>query len=412
LSRNLTRTQAILLGLLVVVTLALGGSALLVLNERSGWGSGSIRIFVGFPDINGVEVGTRVRIQGIDAGEVEAIHPPQVPGEPVKLQLRIAGKYRHLVREDAKVQIAADSLLAGKIVRIVPGATSANPIEDRGELRADLQPDALEGIAKAAGKLNNLLSEVDAAMQALRKDNGAVTQDLVNAAKKLNAVLTKADAALDDIDKGHGTLGKLVKDEKLYKELTETLLEVKAAIGDVRGGEGALGKQAMASLADVRQLVNSVKQNSDAIKSLPVVRSYVIDINKELIRPDCTRYRIWCAESDLFEPGRAILTAKGKSKLDDAAEWLIKHKYDDSEILVAAFAEPGQPAEFAATVTQKQAEVVVEYLRTKKVHHTGWWWWSVRPIRPLGCGNNPTPVPETEKMPAARIEMLVFVPQK
>ena len=105
-----------------------------------------------------------------------------------------------------------------------------------------------------------------------------------------------------------------------------------------------------------------------------------------------------------------MLTANGKVKLDTAAEWLIKHKYEGSEILIAVFAEPNQPAEFASTVTQKQAEVTVEYLRTKKVHHTGWWWWSTRPIRGIGCGNTPTPVPEKEKMPAARVEIIVFVP--
>jgi len=42
----------------------------------------------------------------------------------------------------------------------------------------------------------------------------------------------------------------------------------------------------MASLSDVRRMVNSVKQNSDAIKALPVVRSYVDDPNKDLIRPN------------------------------------------------------------------------------------------------------------------------------
>ncbi len=412
MSRNLSRTQAILLGVLVLVTLSLGGAALLLLSERAGWGGGSIRVLVGFPDINGVEVGTRVRIQGMDAGEIEAIVQPDKRGDPVKLQLRIAGKYRHLVGEDAKVQIASDSLLAGKIVRIVPGSATARLVADRSELRADLQPDALEGIAQAASKLNSLLAEVDGAMQALRKNNGSVTQDLIDATKKLNSVLTKADAAFDDIDKGQGTLGKLVKDDKLYTELTATLLEVKSAIKDVRGGEGVLGKEALAALADVRQLVNSVKQNSDAIKSLPLISSYVVDYKKELIRPDCKRYRLWHAEKDLFEPGKAVLTAAGKKRLDESADWLNQHKYEGSEILVASFAEPTQQPDFAAAVTQKQSEVAVEYLRNKKVHHTGWWWWDTRPIRGLGCGNNPSPVPETEKMPAARIELLVFVPQK
>ena len=419
MSRNLSRTQASLLGLLVIVTLALGGSALLILNERSGWGGGSIRVLVGFPDINGVEVGTRVRIQGMDAGEIEAILPPDDPGQPVKLRLRIAGKYRHLLREDAKVQIASENLLAGKVVRILPGSAQAKLVEDQGFLQADIQPDTLEGIARAAAKLNSLLTEVDGAMQNFRKNEGSVTQDLVDATRKLNTVLTKADAALDGIDKGQGTLGKLVKDESLYKELTETLLQVKAAIHDVRGGEGTLAKksndayaEAMASLQDVRRMVNSVKQNSDAIKALPVVRSYVVDNNKELIRPDCNRYRLWYAEKDLFEPGKAVLTEIGKTRLDEAAVWLNQHNDNGSEILVASFAEPSQQADFAQAVTLKQSEVAVEYLRSKKVHHTGWWWWSTRPIRGIGCGNNPSPIPETEKVPAARMELLVFVPQK
>jgi phospholipid/cholesterol/gamma-HCH transport system substrate-binding protein len=418
-SRNLSRTQASLLGCLVIGTLVLGGSALFVLNERSGWVSGSFRVFAGFPTVHGVKVGTRVHIQGIDVGEIEAIVPPENPGEPVRLQLRIAEKYRHLVRDDAKVQIASESLFVGKVVRILPGSPQAKVVDDQGELMADLQPDALEGIAQAATKLSNLLTEVDGAMRTFRNNEGSITQDLLNAAKKLNIVLTKAEAALEGIDKGQGTLGKLVKEEALYKELTETLLQVKAAIHDVRGADGSLAKktneayaEAMASLQDVRRMVNSVKQNSDAIKALPVVRSYVVDHNKELIRPDCKRYRLWYAQKDLFEPGKALLTANGRTKLDEAAIWLSKHKYDGSEILVASFAEPAEQPDFAQAVTQKQSEVAVEYLRSKKVHHTGWWWWSTRPIRGIGCGANPSPIPETEKIPAARMELLVFVPQR
>jgi phospholipid/cholesterol/gamma-HCH transport system substrate-binding protein len=374
-SRNLSRSQAMLLGAVVLAALALGAAGLGVLGDRSGWGGGSVRVVVAFPDIDGATVGTRVRIQGMDAGEIEAIVPPENPGEPVRLRLRVAGKYRHLLRDDARVQIASESLLAGKIVRIIPGSPGARLLDDQGELKADAQPDLLEGITQSA--------------------------------TKLNSVLAKADLVLASIDKGEGSLGKLVKDDKLYKELTETLLELKSAIGEVRGTDGAI-----ASLQDVRRMVQSVKQNSDAIKSMPLVRSYIVDYAKELVRPDCDRHRIWYAEKELFEPGKAVLTEHGKKKLDEAADWLNKHKDDGSEIVIAAFAEPSQMADFAQAVTQKQSEVVTDYLRTKKVHHTGWWWWSTRPIRSLGCGNNPTPVPETEKMPAARVEVIVFVPRK
>ena len=421
MARQLSRPQAIWLGGWVVVALGLGSAALFVLSDRAGWGNGAFHVHAGFPDINGAMPGTRVRIQGMDAGEVEAVLPPETPGELVKLRLRVAGKYRHLVREDARVQIASDSLLAGKVVRILPGSAQAAAIDDGGELRADIKPDLIDGVAQAAIKLNTLLTEVDGAMQAFRKSEGSVTQDLVTVTKKLNVVLTKADAALDGIDKGEGTLGKLLKNETLYNELTETLQQVKGAIGDVRSPEGTLGKlvktneayaEAMASLKDVRQMVNSVKQNSDAIKALPVVRSYIVDPAKELVRPDCKRTRKWYAESDLFEPGKAVLTAGGKKRLGEAAAWLNQQKDNGAEIVVASFAEPTQKADFAQTVTQKQSEVVIEYLRSQhQVHRTGWWWWSTRPIRGIGCGNQPTPMPETEKLPAARIELIVFVPQ-
>ena len=259
MSRQLSRLQSICLGLLVFATLALGGSGPDDPQRTLRLGVGqSSHLSVGFADVNGVEVGTRVRIQGIDAGEIEAIVPPENPGDTVKLRLRIAGKYRHLVRDDAKVQIANETLLAGKIVRILPGSAERTVLADHGELKADIQPDLIEGIAQAAGKLNKLLIEVDDAMQAFRKNDGSVTEDLIGATKKLNTVLAKADAALDTIEKGEGTLGKLVKDESLYDELTETLAERQVGhLATCSNGEGTLGK-----------LIKSNEAYAEAVASL------------------------------------------------------------------------------------------------------------------------------------------------
>ena len=422
MTRPLSRIQSALLGCVVLAAVGLAGGGMFLLGERNGWNGDSFRVVAGFPDVGGVEVGSRVRIQGIDAGEIETLLPPERPGEPVKLRLRIAGKYRHLVGTDAKVQIASETMLAGKIVRILPGAADAEPVADGGELATVVQPDLMEGIAQATNKLNRLLTEVDSAMQAFRQregSTGSITKDLADATRKLNIVLAKADSALGSIERGDGTLGKLVKDRALYDELTETLAEMKSAMKDIQSSDGTLAKlvknneaynEAMASLSDVRKMVASVKQNADAIKALPVVRNYVVDPHKELIRPDCVRFRRYLAEKDLFDPGKAVLTAKGKANLDYMAEWVNDQKHSKTEVLVAAFAEPGQDADYAQTVTQKQSEVVLEYLKSHhQVHRIGRWNWSTRTVRAIGCGTLPTPVPEKEKLPAARIELIVFV---
>ncbi len=292
MSRALTPLQAVTLAVVVLGGVALGIVGLFAAGSRH-WVGDAFHVRAGFKDVGGVEVGTRVRIQGIDAGEVAAIEPPAAAGADVMLRLRLAGKYHSLVGSDAKVEIVSDSLLSGRVVRIVPGSPGAAPVADEA---------VLAGVSAAD-----------------------LTESMAQAATKLNKVLTQADAVVQDVRGGKGTLGKLLQDDKLYTELTGAVGEVKGAMQDVRSGEGSLGKlvksndlyaEALKSLQDVRQLATSVKQNSDAIKALPVVRNYVVDVNKELIRPDCRRERKWYAEADLFEPGRAVLTERGKHKLD------------------------------------------------------------------------------------------------
>jgi phospholipid/cholesterol/gamma-HCH transport system substrate-binding protein len=384
LSRSLTRMQAAVLGAVVLLGLALGVIGLFAAGSRH-WLPDAFHIRAGFADVGGVEPGTRVRVQGIDAGEVEAVEPPGAPGGEVTLRLRVAGKYRPLVTADSQVEIAGDGLLGGKVVRILPGNPAAGPAGDNALLR------------------------------------GKQGSDLAQATARLNTVLAEAEIVVAGVREGKGTVGKLVRDEKLYNELTATLGEVKAALNEVRGGEGTVGMlvksneaytEAIRSLQEVRGLVASVRQNSDAIKALPVVRSYVVDVNKELIRPDSERHRKWYDEAALFQPGKAVLTDRGRGHLDEAAAWMNGHKEDRSEVVVAAFASHGHNPDFAQTLTQKQAEVVVEYLRSNHgVHRMGFLPWDNRHVRAIGCGVNGPPVPEKEKLPSARVELLVFVPQ-
>ncbi len=424
MSRELTRLQALLLGAIVLVSLVLGGSALFAIHERRNLGPDAFTVHAGFRDIAGIEVGTRVRVQGIDAGEVTAIVPPDSPGDSVHLEMRLAGKLRRLVSRDAKVQIANETLLSGKVVRILPGSASAGPVENGAALGVVEAADILDSVAQAAAKLQHLLTEADATLASVRKGEGAagqITHDLAQATGKLNGVLTKVDDTLGRVQKGEGSLGKLIRDDKLYDELTDTLGQVKAAMAEIQSGQGTLGKlvknnevyaETLGSLQDMRRLVTSLKQNSDAIKSLPVVRSYVVDVNKELIRPDCKRSRKWFPEEQLFEPGRAVLTSDGKQRLDEAASWLKEHKEAGSEVVVAAFADGKGSADFAQTLTEKQSQAVVDYLKSQhRVHRTGFWWWSSRNVKAVGIGASPTPTPETEALPAARIELLLFVPE-
>src|SRR5260370_35007615 len=105
MSPPLSRMQALLLGAVVLAGLAVAGAGLFAGGSRQWLWSDTFHVTVGFAQIRGVDAGTRVRVQGIEAGEVEAVEPPAAPGGEVLLRLRLDGRLRHLIRADASVQI-------------------------------------------------------------------------------------------------------------------------------------------------------------------------------------------------------------------------------------------------------------------------------------------------------------------
>ena len=346
MSRSLSRVQSVLLGVVVLGGLALGLLGLFAVDRRQGMIPETLRslgvpeswlkddrfhVRVGFRQVRGVEKGARVRVQGIDAGEVIAVEPPATPGGDVVLRLRLDGKVRHLVRADASAQIVAEGMIGGKVVEIAPGSPSADLVADNGTIAS-----------RNAGT---------------------------------NRRSCPADGALQEVRDGRGTLGKLVKDDSAYLELLNTL------------------KQGRNTLA-------SIQQNSDAIKEMPLVRSYVKDAHKLLVRPDCEPNRRSFAEKDLFEPGRAVLTDRGRQELDQLVPWLDGLKHKGSEVVVAANSDPNLDPPFALTLSQKQSEAVVGYLTD---HHAvqKMGWFTRRSVTPIGLGVAQSPLPSKGRAPCA-----------
>jgi phospholipid/cholesterol/gamma-HCH transport system substrate-binding protein len=346
-SRSLSRLQALLLGAVVLAGLLLAGAGLYAIGSRGWFGKDALNVQVGFREVRGVEVGTRVRIQGIDAGEVTAVEPPRQSGGPVILHLRLHGDYRQLVRTTSRVQIQSEGLIGGKVVEIQPG----HPI--------------------SPGEADQPVAE------------GAMLQSAPST--ELGDLMTQAGQTLEALQKGQGSLGKLANEPQAHDTLVAALQQIKETAG-------------------------SIQQTADAMQRLPIVRGYVENPVVLLERPNCNRDRRWFAESDLFEPGEAILTAQGKARLDEIAPWLEGMKHKGSEVVVAAYADQANnaSAEVALNCTRKQSEAVSQYLKS---HHAiqKMTMFSSRNVIPLGRGLGAPPSWEREKLPPARVEVIVFL---
>lgn len=163
MTRSLSGWQALLLGLVVLVGAVLAGVGIFATGGLDWFERDNLHVRTSFARINGVEVGSWVRVQGMEAGKVTSIEPPAQPGDPVILHMTIKGKFRHLVRSDSVVHIISEGLIGGKGLEILPrrprpGDPEPQPIAE-GVLLASVEPtdlmdqagDTLASIKKLAG---------------------------------------------------------------------------------------------------------------------------------------------------------------------------------------------------------------------------------------------------------------------
>lgn len=373
MTSSLSRHQAVLLGLSVVLAVTLSVSGLFAVGSRQWLWGDTFEVRAGFRQVRGVEAGTRVRVQGVDAGQVVAVEPPATPGGEVLVRLRVDGRLRHLVRADARARIVPEGMVGGKVMEIEPGSGSTPPVADGGFLATEPSVDLADAARELREEVGSTLKEV---------------RDGVH----------QAGQTLKEVRNGEGVMGK---------ELLQALREVNMTVQQVRDGEGVVGSELQQSLQQFRRTLSSIKQDVDAVQQLPLVGSYVKDPLKSLVRPDCERYQQWFTETDLFVPGQAVLTESGRARLMGLGPWLSNVQAKGAEVVVAAYADPAADTDLARIVTQKQSEAVCDFLKAHhSIHKVGWF--SRRSVTPVGCGADPRA--PGDKLPRPRVEVLVFVP--
>jgi phospholipid/cholesterol/gamma-HCH transport system substrate-binding protein len=392
-TRSLSIRQSAVLGLVVVLCLAAGVWGLFRVSARSGLWSDGQELTIVAADASNIEPGTPVRVRGIESGRVLGVEPV---GDGVHIRVRMDGKARESLFADASATVQTKGVLGVSVVDVKPGSAQAGPLHESAiPMRA--------------------------------------TPDLAEVTARLSAVAGRVDAILKEVQEGDGTLPKLLRDDAVYRDLKAASADTQKLVKNldetttaIRGDTQKTLKGVNESVEAVRneldgmktfvrngqEAVTAIRQDAEAVKALPIIRSYVEDPVSALVRPDCDRDRVVYGPEHFFETGTSILTEDGKARLGECAAWLNGQRPKNSEVVVAAFADPKSPdltGPAARMLTRKQAEVIVEFFRDRGVHKMGYV--SRRNVTPVGHGFDPSPVVEKEPLPASRIEVILFVPR-
>jgi len=174
-----------------------------------------IRLITYLPEVEGLETGAPVRLNGVAIGSVQSIGltpHPQDDAHNITLVLRIDRKFGNEIRTDSTASLITEGLLGNRYVTISRGLTGS-VIPPNGVVPGKEEAAMKQMVERGADLMQNL---------------GALSDDL--------------RGIVDDVHKGRGTLGKLMNDPALYNHLNSTAGKLDAIATSIEQGQGTAGK--------------------------------------------------------------------------------------------------------------------------------------------------------------------------
>src|SRR5215472_18340106 len=100
-------------GLFVVGGLLLFGAGMFLIGDRRQAFGKNIEYYSEFSNLAGLSKGAKVRVGGMENGEVLAIVVPDSPSSRFRVRWRIGANLRGLVRADSVVTIETEGIVGG-----------------------------------------------------------------------------------------------------------------------------------------------------------------------------------------------------------------------------------------------------------------------------------------------------------
>lgn len=190
-------SQKIRVGVFVIIGTIVLIVALYFIGSRQHIFTKNIKLHSVFENVSGLQIGNNVRYSGINVGTVTKIEMQEVG--KIIIQMSVEEKASSFIKKDAVASINSDGLVGSMVVNISPGIEQQELTVTSGDTIQSYNSASTESMLKTLNKTN---------------ENAALlTADLL---KITNQIL-----------EGESTLGMLISDTLLAKDIHQTIVELK-----------------------------------------------------------------------------------------------------------------------------------------------------------------------------------------
>jgi len=408
--------RSAIVGAFVLGGLLLFAGGLFLIGDRRMLFSRQFELYTTFGKVTGLQVGTTVRVAGLDAGEVLEIALPSKPSEKFRVHMRLREDVRPLVRTDSAAAVQTDGIVGSAFIQVGVGTDTARAVSPGDTITgidpiefADLIQEGRETFRTVSREIIDVKEDVSMALAALTETveaaNGIIAatgEDLrtlaatsAKIAEEVHGTMADTRAVVADVKAGRGTIGQLLTDRALYDRLTnaagaaeqtvhnlrETTERARAALETVAAPGGTaeqLTQTLRSTLLDVQEITSDLAEGTEALKYNFLFRGffdergfYDLDsIGREsylsgaLEGNDRTALRIWLRADVLFErgpDGAERLTAGGRRRLDSAMSDFVRYPRN-SPLVVEGYAGG---ADMPYLLSDVRAQLVRDYLMSR-----------------------------------------------
>ncbi|MEZ7500126.1 MlaD family protein [Flavobacterium sp. Arc3] len=218
-----TTTQKIRLGLFVIIGLLIFILATYLIGDKQKMFGNTSHLETIFSNVNGLQIGNNVRYSGVNVGTVRAIE--MINDTNIKVDMIIDKTIFKHIKKDAVATIGSDGLVGSMIINILPGKGTQTPVEP-GDKISSLNRVSTDDLLKTLSKTNN------------------------NAAHLTENLLT----ITEEINQGKGTLGLLLNDAEIARDLKETMNYLKIS-----------GRETSNATKNLNNLLEALNSNNNVI---------------------------------------------------------------------------------------------------------------------------------------------------
>jgi phospholipid/cholesterol/gamma-HCH transport system substrate-binding protein len=232
-----------------------------------------------FRDVQGLTVGSDVRVAGVASGTVR-----EVALEKDKVRIELAIDHGIEVHRDAVARLDFQALSGTRFVSIDPGSPDAPPLAAGSTLRTE-EP---AGISEMVRELQGVASSVRGLAESLNENQDRLLRNVNTMVEEnrqsVQGIFAHLNGVTEKLASGEGTLGRLLADSRLYDEAVVTLQSLNASFGDIRRitgdvhevtsrlarGDGLLGRMLRDDelYDDLRETMASLEVTAENVESI------------------------------------------------------------------------------------------------------------------------------------------------